>query len=313
MKHFFEDVWNDLRDKRLWPVAALLVVGLVALPVFLSEKRKEPPPAPSASAAKPEALPAVEVSDDTKLASDLNAFKSKDPFKPGSGVKSLTHDTTSLVSSSSSSSGGAPPSAALGGGGGRGGGASAASGGSSGGGGSAGTPSGGGGGGGGSAPAPRVHTKRVNYSYVADVTFGRAGGERRYRGLRRLEMLPSGSSPLLVFLGATRNGGDAVFLVDSGLRQAGEGHCQDSACSVLSIGPGSEHRFKDDDGHEYVLVIDGIRRVKVGATSSRHKAGTASGSREARDERRRGLISSLLVDTQTVTTGAASSAPHKGR
>ncbi len=36
-------------------------------------------------------------------------------------------------------------------------------------------------------------------------------------------MLPSSGSPLLVFLGATRSGGDAVFLVDSGLRQAGRG------------------------------------------------------------------------------------------
>ncbi len=44
MKNFFEDVWQDLREKRLWPVAALLAVALVALPFVMAKKRKNPPP-----------------------------------------------------------------------------------------------------------------------------------------------------------------------------------------------------------------------------------------------------------------------------
>ena len=32
MKMFFLDLWHDLREKRLWPVAALLLLALVAVP-----------------------------------------------------------------------------------------------------------------------------------------------------------------------------------------------------------------------------------------------------------------------------------------
>ena len=35
MKIFLLDLWHDLRAKRLWPVAAVLAVALVAVPVVL--------------------------------------------------------------------------------------------------------------------------------------------------------------------------------------------------------------------------------------------------------------------------------------
>jgi hypothetical protein len=47
MKMLLLDLWNDLRAKRLWPVAALLLAALVATPVVLSTDAEEPaPPAP---------------------------------------------------------------------------------------------------------------------------------------------------------------------------------------------------------------------------------------------------------------------------
>ena len=47
VKTFCRDLWNDLRARRLWPVAALLLVGLVAVPVVLSKQAEEPAaPAP---------------------------------------------------------------------------------------------------------------------------------------------------------------------------------------------------------------------------------------------------------------------------
>ena len=42
MNDFLNDLWNDLREKRLWPVAALLLVGLIAVPVVLSKPTEEP-------------------------------------------------------------------------------------------------------------------------------------------------------------------------------------------------------------------------------------------------------------------------------
>jgi hypothetical protein len=46
MKIFLLDLWQDLQAKRLWPVAAVLVLALVAVPVVLSKSSEAPPPAP---------------------------------------------------------------------------------------------------------------------------------------------------------------------------------------------------------------------------------------------------------------------------
>src|SRR5262245_46512405 len=44
-------------------------------------------------------------------------------------------------------------------------------------------------------------TQTAQYRYVADVTFAANGHKRHIKGLERLDMLPSESSPLLLFLG----------------------------------------------------------------------------------------------------------------
>ena len=98
----------------------------------------------------------------------------------------------------------------------------------------------GGTGGGGSPDSPgsdHAGTKPAPFTYVADVKFGRSDRKlRTYRGLRRLEMLPSSKSPLLIFLGTEADGGNAVFLVDSTLRTSGEGNCEPSRneCATLT-------------------------------------------------------------------------------
>ena len=38
MKVFFLDLWQDLREKRLWPVALVLLLGLAAVPVLLAKR-----------------------------------------------------------------------------------------------------------------------------------------------------------------------------------------------------------------------------------------------------------------------------------
>ena len=66
-------------------------------------------------------------------------------------------------------------------------------------------------------------------------------------------MLPNQSSPLLIFLGVTPKGSDAVFLVDSTLSAAGEGRCKPSEaeCAYAFIGPGSRYMFTNEDGDSY--------------------------------------------------------------
>ena len=51
MKIFMLDLWHDLREKRLWPVALVLLAGLLAVPVLLAKDPEEPAPAPAVDAA----------------------------------------------------------------------------------------------------------------------------------------------------------------------------------------------------------------------------------------------------------------------
>ena len=44
MTNFLLDIWSDLREKRLWPVAVALLVALVAVPVVLSKPAEEAEP-----------------------------------------------------------------------------------------------------------------------------------------------------------------------------------------------------------------------------------------------------------------------------
>ena len=45
MNDFLQDLWHDLREKRLWPFAGALLVALVAVPMLLIEPSEAPPPA----------------------------------------------------------------------------------------------------------------------------------------------------------------------------------------------------------------------------------------------------------------------------
>jgi hypothetical protein len=96
--------------------------------------------------------------------------------------------------------------------------------------------------------------------------------------MEKLEMLPNQNAPLLIFLGVTPKGSDAVFLVDSTLEAAGEGRCKpnESECAYALIGAGSRYMFTDPNGNTLTIRIDEIRKVEVGAGGSGAKAGSSS-------------------------------------
>src|SRR2546426_6613438 len=92
------DVWQDLREKRLVPVAIGLLVGLIAIPVLImkpADKFQAPPVVePSAGAAVTpgaasgqKALVSLATLSD---ASKLEVFDSKNPFKSLKRVGSLS-------------------------------------------------------------------------------------------------------------------------------------------------------------------------------------------------------------------------------
>jgi len=278
-------IWQDLREKRLWPVAVLLVVGLLAVPVLLRKPAAEIPAATvgdTAGGTTAEGLPSPEAVLEgggkplvtlavLRSPSDLERFDVKNPFKP---LKDLDGDT---------------------GGGGTATGSGPAVGSDPGGGGIVpllfgdDIPSGGGGvpvpDGGGPAPAPTDPGddgggQRLTYS--ADVTFdGPTAPERRYRNLPRLSMLPSTSNPRLVYLGVNGSGNAAVFLVDSTLQAAeGEGTCTPSGddCATISLEPGEQRYFTDDQDRRYFLRVDQIRERPIGSSSSTDLEARAGGA-----------------------------------
>ncbi len=277
MKIFLLDLWHDLREKRLAPVAVVLLLGLVAVPVLLAKPAEKPAAAPPAASgvekADREALAAltkVKLGDEELgRGSTLGVFDPDNPFTPPKGTikKADEPGSTAGPGDMPSTPGGGPTGGtpvgpgdpSLGGGGTIGGGTPG------------GTPPSTGGGG---------QTNTTVYEFVVDLTFKANGRTRHIKGLEKLDMLPSDSSPLLIFLGVTAKGGNAVFLVDSTLEAAGEGRCKpsESECAFAYIGPGSEYTFTEDDGDTYNLKIDEIRRVKVGTSASSAKGAKARAS-----------------------------------
>ena len=318
MKTFLLDVWHDLRAKRLWPVALVLGVALLAVPVVLSKPSEAPAPAPAESTARnaPDPEDLKELAnvklDESALerGSSLDTFDPSNPFRPperiakrsrqdagvGSSISGVTNGDTGLTGGGDTGSTGGGDTGLTGGGD---------------------TGSTGGGGGGSTGGDTPTTTQ---YRYVVDLTFTANGRTRRVKGMERLEMLPSQESPLLLFLGVSANAGNAVFLVDSTLDAAGEGKCKPRAseCAFLYIGAGSEHEFTNEDGDSYTLRIDEIRKVKVDGTAaaSRSKASRSKTAHAAigspREARR--FSSPLLADLVTLSSGSASgSTDHQDR
>jgi hypothetical protein len=293
MKEQVLEIWNDLRDRRLWPVAAVLLLALVAVPVVLVKPAEEMPsqastPTTAANSSDPLAKQAVVKAFDAKplvRISRLDQFSAKDPFKPIEQLVPIK-GTDTLIAGAGSSGG-----AAAGGG-------STAD---------PGTIPGGGGttpttpttpGGGTTPTTPKTKTQK--YTYVIDLSFGLTGKAERYQSFERLGMLPSQNSPLLVYLGVDASGTQAAFLVDSTLTADGEGTCKPSTanCGVVYLQAGERETFADGEGHSYELVMDQIRRVAVASKAERAKAEGASKADEATQAPRRFLFP-VLIDLET--------------
>ena len=300
MKNSVLDLWHDLREKRLWPIAALLAIALVAVPVLLLKSTPESAKPPVAAGGSGASLPIVSL-DGSGIAgsSKLGSFNSKDPFRslaerpstPGSAEVGVTPDAgagaeaglgsdpglDSGTGSTAAGGGSAAGGSGSGGGGGSGSGSSrepsSGSGGSgSGGSGSGGTPS---------PPVPSPADPKF-YEYAAEVDFGRIGNERRYRDVRALDSLPRKGNPVVVYLGQTREN-ESAFLVNQAIGQRGEGNCVPNKidCSIVYLRP-----KRDQDDHyfgppprEYHLKLIAVRRKLDSRDPSARSSATSSESR----------------------------------
>jgi hypothetical protein len=292
MKNLLLDLWHDLRAKRLWPVAVVLLAGIVAVPLVLAKKAEEPTVAPPAATAKAEApkgdgpagLAQVKLEElGQGTGSSLSSFKDpSNPFAPPRKVLekiSAEADGTGAPAEGGSDGGATVDGGSLGGGAGADEAPADTGSGDSGGGSTGGGDTGSNTGDTGDTQPPPVDggekTTTVNYTYVADVTFRANSDRRKIKAMEKLDILPDRATPLLIFLGVTQDAGNAVFLVDSTLAAAGEGTCKpsNSNCAFLYLGPGSEHEFTNGEGDSYTLRVDEIRRVKL--DDGKKKAGAS--------------------------------------
>ena len=230
MTTFFLDLWQDLREKRLWPIAAALLAATIAVPVLLFKPASTTPPAARVAQNGGQKLPVVALDSSSVANSHLNVFKEKNPFKalgdsPAAAAPTATtlgNSVASAVASANSSGSSASGSTT-----------SSGSGGTSGSGGAAPV------GPGGKTITPGVHF----FTYTADLHFGLRGSEKTYKSVKELDVLPDGTHPVLSFYGV-KDGKTAVFfLPDPAFRADGEGHCVPTPdnCRFLYL--------KTDDAH----------------------------------------------------------------
>jgi len=295
------DVWYDLREKRLWPVAVALLIALIALPIVLVKPASEKTTVPTA--VEPAEVPGILVASTAEGNTDdsrLEVFNPKNPFKPLVAIEDLDRVARPGPSSAAGGDGSNSPAGGVGSGTGSGVGSSGSGDGAATSGLADATPDSGGSGsspgsggakpdsGGrapdsGDSPTPAPPT---TYTYTVDLRFGERSNPATRRGVQRLEPLPNDRNPLLVFLGVTADTKGAVFLVNSRLDQEGEGDCQPSnkACTFLELRDKDlfdEHLFLDrETGKVYYLQLQRINRVSV-ETAARQAARKAEAARSA--------------------------------
>jgi hypothetical protein len=250
------NIWADLVEKRLWPIAVLLLAGVVAVPVVLA-KNPEPVPTPVANA-----VLARDGAGDKPTLVTLNAKpavrehdgRGRDPFVQPKGS---TPQKAQALQSSTTTGGGATPTP------------------------TGGTDTGGSGTTGtGTTPSkPKSTPKAPAANYVADLRFGQADSMKTLRDVARLTPLPSASSPFFVFLGVKEDGKTLVFLVSSDAKATGDGTCKPSKnnCETIELKVGDTEFFDlttDAGVQQYQMDI-----IKVSKTS---KASSAKGASAAR-------------------------------
>lgn len=291
---FFQNVYQELVERRLLPLAVLLVLALVAVPLTLSKSMPNTPPT-AASGATPEldipsAVPAVSLTSPDR-GGRLDHLKALNPFEqrhkphvkvlktvstpsataaPAAGQHSASAPSSTVASSSGASIGSASASAP----------ASLA---------------------GPSAPlsspfsgahAPVKHLPRPRYLAASlQVRFGAIGHTGNRRGLDRLSPLPRRGTPVVIYLGLLRDRNTAVFLLSSDVHAEGDGHCSPSPsnCEKVYLRAGQTEFFDQTNSRgevmQYQLDVIGVAKRAVASASAARRVSARVSRRGQRLER----------------------------
>jgi hypothetical protein len=260
---FLKNIGHDLVEKRLWPIALLLVVALVAVPVLLGGG-SSPTPAAGSTAALGGAAGSGQspVSLDTTGGQErayARGGKVRNPFKQpkvkSAGVPATTGTPTSGGGQSTAGSAG--------------GGATTP-------GGTPGTTSPTTPGPGTTSPSPTRPDSLDTFRLT--LRFGSAGNLRTIRDLARLSPLPSADSPFFVYLGVLQDAKTAVFLISSDVKATGDGKCRPSVsdCQTIEVKEGDTEFFDiAGSAHDVQYEMDLLHLDRTSATQKQMTAAAA--------------------------------------
>jgi hypothetical protein len=257
-----ESIWRALVQRRLLPVAILLIAALAAIPVVLAKDTKPAPAAPAPAAGGDDERADSPTLDEpiVSLVADGERTKRrrvlgarKNPFEPAAGPKPTATPQPAVRQGGTAlpAAGAEPPKTDTGGG-------TVTTG-----------PS-----------APPAEPKPEKELYSLTVRFGPSEGETLPKmNLPRLKALPNAEEPILVYLGLSGDGKTAVFMVDASVEPQGDGTCRPdgATCETIHMRVGDTEFFdvKDETGNvtsQYQLDLLAIKRK---TTASSSKARTA--------------------------------------
>jgi hypothetical protein len=250
------NTWRYLVQRKLWPVAVLLLAALVAVPMLMA-KAPEPAAAPPVVATKSSQStlatePIVALAGPGDRAKRRHVLgSSKNPFKPAvlpkpvKVPKAATAAPKQAATETPSSGGSTPPNVGV-------------------------TPI---------TPPTGTTTPNKRFEmFELTVRFGAssADAELPRSDLKRLEALPSADLPVLVYLGVLDDEKTAVFLVDSGVVAQGDGACKPSrtSCETIHLKAGETEFFdvEGDDGLQTAQYQLDLVKIRHKSTTSAKKA-----------------------------------------
>jgi hypothetical protein len=249
-------VLRDIVDRKLWPVALLLLAAAVAVPVYLGRPSAQdaapPPPVQHADTGKTSKA-AVSIED--PAAEDDRRGSVRNPFKQQHAPKQDTTPSGGAANPPATTETTPPPSS---------------------------SPSGGTSGGDGpqtpqspsgattDKPKPESDSDPLDTHHLT-IRFGRADGQMKtYKDVARLSPLPTADNPFFVFTGVLKDGKTAVFLLSSDATATGDGHCKPSpkSCQTIEVQQGDTEFFDlTVAGQPVQYQLDVVRVFRKGAKS----------------------------------------------
>ena len=247
VRKFAGDAIYDLRSRNLLLVVLMLLIAIVAVPVLVSKSSSGNAPSPVSLGAQTSAASSQEnesavvayhpgVRNFKKRLNDLSA---KDPFVQQFATSAASGTAIDQVSSTGSATAGNSTSISGG--------------------------AGGGVGGGDGGPGKKTTQTLYTY-YVTNVAVGESGAALTpHNGINQFQFLPSQDKPVLVYLGTTSGGTQALFLVSKDVSSVGgNGTCFPTAddCQLLGLNSGAgADMIYGPDGKTYHLDVTKIKRV----------------------------------------------------